>query len=63
MNTDPYWVFENFDEAATYIDTIEARVAELEAVLVDLKLELKRCEYYKGQMDDAIAKIDEALKK
>ena len=37
MSTDPCWVFENFDEAATYIDTLEQRLSEAEKVIAMAK--------------------------
>ena len=57
MSTDPCWVFENFDEAATYIDTLEQRLYEADKVIKMAKSALESGSDY--WTNEAIAAIED----
>ena len=60
MPTDPMWCFENYGEAAEYIDQLEKQRDELLSALKDAAEKMRRCDYMQARSDmlTAIAKAE-----
>ena len=64
MKTDPYWCFENYGEAAKYIDELEQEKSELVAALKEIveppkELTLFGLDRLRGIARAALAKVDQ----